>query len=473
MSVFSWPKQIAAAILLFHSLSVTAIASETAQLDERQKAEYDYAYTLGVQAVIYGWAPVMMDVARVLQTSVDAPKNNGQAPINELGPITRLWDHRDQSYATPNNDTLYLQGWADLEDEPMVLYVPEINDRYWIQQILDMYTEAVVDLTGATVGNGDAYYVLAKRGYDGEIPDGLSVFYSPTRYIWLAGRLGVSGPDDEAAAREAQKLFRFMPLSAYPDGGVQPEPQQADGAPTVSFPAGLDWYKRLDEVLAENPLPEAAAATDQFSFIGIGSKSGGIDTLSDIRKQALEAAFKDGFAIVADAAKFTGTPVNGWNWEYEAGRYGNDYLLRSAVNMNSVGLNSPERAMYPKRFVDDQGDQLNGSNAYEITFPAEMPVRTDVGGFWSMTMYDDVDRFMVDNEIDRYKIGTVTEGLQRNDDGTLTVYVAHDRPSDPKRLANWLPAPDGNFMLQIRLYEPFESVVEGEFQLPELYRITP
>jgi len=95
--------------------STTPNPTEVAtQLNEREKAEYDYAYSLGVQAAVYGWAPVMMDVARVLQTSVDAPTDNGQAPINELGPITRLWDYRDRSYATPNNDTLYLQLWGDL-----------------------------------------------------------------------------------------------------------------------------------------------------------------------------------------------------------------------------------------------------------------------------------------------------------------------------------------------------------------------
>lgn len=264
-----------------------------------------------------------------------------------------------------------------------------------------------------------------------------------------------------------------MPLSQYPNGGVQPEPLGANGAPTVSFPSGLEWFARLDDVLDANPLPEDAPMVDQFAFIGVMADGVDVDGLSDIRKAALEAAFADGFGIVSDTAKFTGTPVNGWNWEYDAGRYGNDFLLRSAVNMNSVGLNSPERAMCPKRFVDDQGAQLNGTNAYEITFPAEMPVKEDVGGFWSMTRYDDVDRFMVDNEINRYKIGSTTDGLQRNDDGSLTVYIASEKPDDAKRLANWLPAPKGNFMLQIRLYEPQEAVVTGDFALPQLKRITP
>ncbi|MGI9277045.1 MAG: hypothetical protein ACR2PT_19645, partial [Endozoicomonas sp.] len=70
-----------------------AASTQPASLIEysgREKVEYDYAYSLGIQATVYGWAPVMMDVALDLQTSVDVPMNNGQAPLNQLGSITRL-----------------------------------------------------------------------------------------------------------------------------------------------------------------------------------------------------------------------------------------------------------------------------------------------------------------------------------------------------------------------------------------------
>ena len=442
----------------------------TSAYTDREQIEYKQAYTQGVQATIYGWAPVMMDVALVQQTSVDVPKNNGQAPINELGQITRLWDYRDRSYTTPNNDTLYLQSWADLEDQPQVLYVPEIKNRYWIEQIIDMYTESVIDLSNATVGDEGGYFVLAKRGYEGDLPEGVPVYYSRTRFIWLAGRLGVENAADEDVARELLKDFRLMPLDQYPNGGHQPEPKHADAAPRVEFPSGLAWFKRLDQVLTDNPLAEDEPVTEPFKYIGIGAE-GGIDALSDVRKQALEDAFADAMAIIIDAAKYSDTPVNGWNWEYNAGRYGADYLQRAAINMNSIGLNSPERAMYPKRYVDSEGQLLNGENAYSITFPAEMPVNTDVGGFWSVTMYDAQDRFMVKNDINRYKIGSMTEGLMYNDDGTLTIHISHDKPSDATQQANWLPAPDDNFMLQIRLYEPDEVVFSGAYELPEMYKV--
>ncbi len=138
--------------------------------------------------------------------------------------------------------------------------------------------------------------------------------------------------------------------------------------------------------------------------------------------------------------------------------------------MNSVGLNSPERAMYPKRYADSDGKTLTGKNSYVITMPANVPVRTENGGFWSITMYDAKDRFMVENEIGRQKVGSVTKGLKRNDDGSLTIHISNSRPSDDTRLANWLPAPEGDFMLQCRLYEPDASVVRGDFQLPQVVK---
>ncbi len=467
-------KKAVSAIMMSGAMALTAVSTATVaaqmtEYTEREQIEYNYAYSLGVQATVYGWAPVMMDVALELQTSVDQPMDNGQAPLNQLGPITRLWDHRDRSYTTPNNDTIYLQMWGDLEEQPMVLTVPELDGRYWIAQIVDMYTESVVDLSNATVGNDGGDFVLAKKGYQGELPEGLPVYYSDTRFIWMAGRLGVENEADQAKALELQKQFRLTPVSQYPNTQPQPEPQVANGAPLVNFPQGLDWFDRLDKVLTQNPIEEDKSLVDSFAFIGI--KNGGTAELSEVRKAALNKAFADGFAIVRDAAMYTGVPVNGWNWEYDAGRYGTDYLLRAAVNMNSIGLNSPERAMYPKRYVDSDGQLLTGEHSYQITFPADMAINEDLGGFWTVTMYDAEDRFMVENEINRFKVGSLSDHLIYNKDGSVTVYISSEMPLDERLKANWLPAPKDSFMLQIRMYEPRPEVYQGEFVLPEMERI--
>ncbi|ANQ52531.2 DUF1254 domain-containing protein [Flammeovirga sp. MY04] len=447
----------------------SAVAQQNT-LNEKEQNEYNFTYNVGVQATIYGWALVMMDVALELQTNVDAPSNNGQAPINQLGPITRLWDYRDRSYTTPNNDTYYIQGWGDLEEQPLVLFVPEVKNRYWIEQILDMYTESVVDLCNATVGDKGGYFILAKKGQEFDNPNNLPVYYSNTRYIWLAGRLGTDGSEsDKKIAQDLQTQFRLFPLADYPNGGVQPAPKVVSGAPKVNFPMGLDWYNRFEKALNENYLESDRPITEQFEYIGFGK--GGVNTLAPHKREALQAAFKDAFAMIVNAAKYSSTPVNGWNWEYKAGKYGADYLQRSAINMNSIGLNSPERAMYPKRYHDNNGEVLNGKNAYKITLPADMPINYEIGGFWSMTMYDAEDRFMVENNIKRYKVGSMMKDLKYNKDGSLTIYISPEAPKDKKQKKNWLPAPEGDFMLQFRFYEPKIEVVDVQFALPQLYNI--
>jgi hypothetical protein len=63
------------------------------------------------------------------------------------------------------------------------------------------------------------------------------------------------------------------------------------------------------------------------------------------------------------------------------------------------------------------------------------------------------DKLLVDNPIDRYKIGTDTKGLETAPDGSITIVISRDRPTG-ENASNWLPAPDGLFSLFLRLYQP-------------------
>ena len=54
------------------------------------------------------------------------------------------------------------------------------------------------------------------------------------------------------------------------------------------------------------------------------------------------------------------------------------------------------------------------------------------------------DKLLVDNPIDRYKIGTDTKGLETAPDGSITIVISRDRPTG-ENASNWLPAPDGLF----------------------------
>jgi hypothetical protein len=109
--------------------------------------------------------------------------------------------------------------------------------------------------------------------------------------------------------------------------------------------------------------------------------------------------------------------------------------------------------MYPMTRDDASGKPLDGSkHKYTLTFAkGQLP---PVNAFWSVTMYDGKTQFLIKNPINRYLINSpMLPGMQKNPDGSLTLYIQKDSPGKAKE-ANWLPAPDGPIYLVMRLYWP-------------------
>jgi hypothetical protein len=120
--------------------------------------------------------------------------------------------------------------------------------------------------------------------------------------------------------------------------------------------------------------------------------------------------------------------------------------------------------------VDAEGDGLDGSTTYRITFPAgELP---PVEAFWSLSVYGD-DMFFIEYPSGRYTIGDRTPGLTFGDDGSLEPVLSHDEPPTVAdgRPVNWLPVPEGPFVLMLRLYLPGDAVLEGDYRYPAVRRI--
>ncbi|MVA22081.1 DUF1214 domain-containing protein [Agrobacterium vitis] len=74
----------------------------------------------------------------------------------------------------------------------------------------------------------------------------------------------------------------------------------------------------------------------------------------------------------------------------------------------------------------------------------------------------------VENDFRRYSIGSTTDGLKKNADGSLTVVIQNQKPADT---SNWLPAPNGEFNLTFRFYGPEPAVLDGSYRLPATKRI--
>jgi hypothetical protein len=74
---------------------------------------------------------------------------------------------------------------------------------------------------------------------------------------------------------------------------------------------------------------------------------------------------------------------------------------------------------------------------------------------------------LVANAINRYALSG-RDPLKHNDDGLLDLYIQKNSP-EPAKVSNWLPAPEGDFLLMLRLYWPKEtppSVLDGTWNPP-------
>jgi len=118
-------------------------------------------------------------------------------------------------------------------------------------------------------------------------------------------------------------------------------------------------------------------------------------------------------------------------------------------------------------FTDANGEQLDGSTRYTITFDLDdLPPVTE---FWEVPIYD-VQGYFVDNDLGRYSINSyMLEANQlHTENGQLVICVQHERPDDPEKVRNWLPAPDGRMRFTARFYGPRWSLVDGSYDMPRV-----
>jgi hypothetical protein len=165
-----------------------------------------------------------------------------------------------------------------------------------------------------------------------------------------------------------------------------------------------------------------------------------------------------------------GIPLaNNWTTITNGAAFGLDYFTRTAVAKSNILVNKDNETKYLYQDLDAAGGRLNGAHQYVVSFPkgAVPPVK----GFWSLTMYNEHHLFE-ENPIKRYSVGTKNQDLQIDPDGSLTIYVQADQPGDSTQLANWLPAPRGDFSLYIRAYWPEQAITSGQWEPPAVQRLT-
>lgn len=161
------------------------------------------------------------------------------------------------------------------------------------------------------------------------------------------------------------------------------------------------------------------------------------------------------------------------NWFYGDRNWGRmaaagDFLGRASPQcFSGIVEHWIEQSTKLRTFVDADGASLSGENCYTLHLAKDDIPKARA--FWSITLYD--ERFnMIDNPIKRYAIGSLSEGLTYNADGSLDIWMQHGRPS-PDREANWLPTPKGKFNLFLRTYLPAQEVMNQSYAPPPVQRL--
>jgi hypothetical protein len=173
-----------------------------------------------------------------------------------------------------------------------------------------------------------------------------------------------------------------------------------------------------------------------------------------------------GFVILAKYEVMK-TTSNGWVALPQCGKVGINFLEQAVCADELPAANVPQEAVYWQTALDGAGHRLVGQNEYILQFPPGGLPPND--GFWSVTMYY-TNHTMVNNPINRYWV-TGTSGLVPNANGSVSIYIQNTQPPGNES-TNWLPAPTGDFLLFLRIYQPGPSVINGSYVVPPVVKVS-
>ena len=116
----------------------------------------------------------------------------------------------------------------------------------------------------------------------------------------------------------------------------------------------------------------------------------------------------------------------------------------------SLGFVFPgQGSQYIGAYQDAEGNWLTGDNTYRIHLPSDVPANM----FWSLTVYDNETRSMIQNEEGRPLVGSV-HGAVANEDGSFDLHFGPIRPADTPE-ENWVQTTPGKgWFVYLRLYGP-------------------
>ncbi|OAI21811.1 hypothetical protein A1359_18820 [Methylomonas lenta] len=406
-------------------------------------------------------------------------KEGADAP-NKVAIFEQLMDS-ETLVVTANTSTLYAYSGTDLEkDGPTVIEVPPgmlgFLDDSWQRFVGNM------GVTGPDKGKGGKYLVLPP-GYTGDVPDGYFLL-KPTTYRNFLFLRGSIKDGLEPAVENITGGLKIYPLKNAADPAPTEFVNVSGKAFNTVFPNDLGYYEILDSIIQREPI-DAIGPEVRGEIASIGIVKGKPFKPDDRVKKLLTEAGTLGNATsrvityhprISGVAIYPDNPNSSWtmgfankNTSFESDGT-MDIDARALFYFNAGGVTpamavtrAGEGSDYALGFLDANKTPLDGSKTYKLHLPPNVPVNN----FWAVTVYDTQTRSQLQTSQKFPTVGSLTEGMNKNEDGSYDVYFGPTAPNGKE--GNWLQTKPGKSWFTIlRMYGPLEPWINKTWRPGEI-----
>jgi hypothetical protein len=432
-------------------------------------------------------------------------------------------------FLTANADTIYFWVNLDTTNGPLVVETPPDSlgaiDDIWFRWVTD------IGLPGPERGEGGRF-LLVPPGYTGELPDG-GYFVNKLRTYraMLFGRSFLQNNDPKPAVDVIKKTLKVYP---YVPGGfgtsiatallgeatlLRTPEHKMDWSfrrpqPPVTFvegtgkvmntvpPSDFSYFEIINDVVQKEPA-DALDAEITGSLAAIGIVKGKPFNPDARMKKILTDAAAIGSAV---GRTLNWSPRSSEGWNYYPNSNWTNPLFQGGYNFETpppevsadgkITVNPPTGArtlnsrtamffyatgitpsmvmrlteigsQYLCGFVDSKGEYLDGAKTYKVTLPKDIPAEK----FWSLTVYDNQSRSMLDTPQRYPRAGSQsypTPAAVAEADGSTVVYFGPTKPAGVGD-GNWIQTdPKKGWNTLLRLYSPLEPFFTKQWRPSEI-----
>ncbi|KAA5542663.1 DUF1254 domain-containing protein [Roseiconus nitratireducens] len=377
---------------------------------------------------------------------------------------------------TGNLTTPYIFNFSNLQDGPIQIDYPAGQTA---GGVLDFWMRSVFDLglTGPDQGKGATYIVVGPEDDPAKYgKEGINVFQSPTNNILVGIRIIDPNPAYYETYKSQYKMGKvgetLRPSRFIEDKNVEW---------SATAPRGMDYWKLLAGVLSQEPV-RTIDKPWMAMLEPLGIVKGKDFSPDERQRRILSKSAAMGELMTRNIQvnpRYTQPYWPGTQWyksfDFEVAEE-NETIQQidqratwfyEAVGASEGMVNpSPGKGqVYMTTKRDANGDMLRADKTYKLHVPAEVPV----GQFWSVTLYSENTRRPYDNggtELSDVSLGSRTEGLKKNSDGSADLYIGADAPEGME--SNYLKTVgDDGWFVYFRLYAPLQPFFDKSFKLPD------